>query len=219
MCYYESSQGQNWQSWYHQLYGFEIKYLASSLVSNPTCKQEPLTLIELRKLKLFLGAVKSLPFGSARNEMKPLRVSLWFLCKYHHWNRQWNDNPRPTLQLFTKGSILSAAWLKYVLYWKSKYSQDPLSRLRYFQNTSWMSCHLFFFCHPDTHSCKYIFIKHRLINHSFRKMLGIYQRELKAQNQEEWKINYQKSFLLVFIKKFTKSSMPVPNYFTSYSVF
>lgn len=124
-----------------------------------------------------------------------LRVSLWFLCKYHHWNRQWNDNPRPTLQLFTNGSILSAAWLKYVLYWKSKYSQDPL--IKVFSKYKLDELLSFSFCHPDTHSCKYIFIKHRLINHSFRKMLGIYQRELKAQNQEEWKDKLSKSFLLV----------------------
>lgn len=34
-----------------------------------------------------------------------------------------------------------------------------------------------FFCHPNAHNCRCIFIKHKLCNHSSGEMIRIYHRE------------------------------------------
>ena len=65
VCYYESRPGPELTELIPSTIPMASKLdiPASSLVSNPTCKQEPLTLVELRKLKLFsLGSQES-PLG------------------------------------------------------------------------------------------------------------------------------------------------------------
>lgn len=193
------------------------------LVSNSylQTQQEQLTLFELRRLKpLSLGSQES-PSGQPEMRwwsLEGVSVVLMQRPPSGQTQFQWMTilGLLPTLQLFTNCSILSLAWLKYALYWRSKYSQDPLVKVFSKYKLDKLPA---FFCHPNAHSCRCIFIKHRLISHSFREMLGTYQREWRHRTRKNGKINYLKVSCYSLTKRFTKSSMPMPNYFTSCSIF
>lgn len=140
-------------------------------------QQELLSLVEIRRLKsLSLGS--RVFFRSSRNEIiLPKRVSQCSSAKTTIWMDTvfMNDNPRPSPFTATIHTLqhLEFDLVKIHFVLESKRFSGP--------NKAFLTYKLdkvpAFFCHPNAHNCRYIFIEHELCNHSSGEMIGIHHRD------------------------------------------